>query len=130
MSDTERVAKHVRILAGLSLALGVLYVLVLLLIRFVIGLAAFPKPPEAVVVWFSPFGFILLLMGSLAILALMAGIGLLGERRWARPAAFVLAIVNLFSFPFGTAFGIYGIWVLTRPGIGRVLGRGGGSKAT
>ena len=40
------------------------------------------------------------------------GIGLQRHRHWARLMGLVLAILNLFFLPFGTALGIYGLWVL------------------
>jgi hypothetical protein len=43
---------------------------------------------------------------------LIAGIGLLKFRPWARILAIVLAVINLIHIPFGTAVGIYGLWVL------------------
>jgi hypothetical protein len=33
-------------------------------------------------------------------------------REWARAFAIVLAVVNLFFIPFGTALGIYALWAL------------------
>jgi hypothetical protein len=43
---------------------------------------------------------------------LITGIGLLKFQPWARIVGIVLAAINLISFPFGTALGIYGLWVL------------------
>jgi hypothetical protein len=37
------------------------------------------------------------------------------RRPLARLAAFALAIVHLFVLPFGTALGVYGLWVLLHP---------------
>jgi hypothetical protein len=42
-----------------------------------------------------------------------AGWGLLNRQPWARSLAIALAIVSLFfHFPFGTALGVYTLWVL------------------
>lgn len=43
---------------------------------------------------------------------LIAGWGLLSYKNWARIVAIVLCVLHLFNFPFGTAMGIYGLWVL------------------
>ena len=43
---------------------------------------------------------------------LIAGIGLLKFKSWARILALILAILNLLAFPIGTALGIYTLWVL------------------
>ena len=43
---------------------------------------------------------------------IIAGIGLIRLRPWARIAGIVLSILGLTMFPFGTIVGVYGIWVL------------------
>jgi|SRR5690349_12830263 hypothetical protein len=43
---------------------------------------------------------------------IIAGIGLLKYQQWARILALIVAVLHLFSFPFGTALGIYAFWVL------------------
>jgi hypothetical protein len=47
-----------------------------------------------------------------AALALIAGYGLLNRRPWGRIVAIIAAILALIKFPFGTALGIYTLWVL------------------
>ncbi len=41
-----------------------------------------------------------------------AGYGLLQRERWARLLTLVLSFLALFNLPFGTALGIYSLWVL------------------
>ena len=41
-----------------------------------------------------------------------AGWGLLQRQPWARILAIVLGCTSLFDMPFGTALGIYTLWVL------------------
>jgi len=43
---------------------------------------------------------------------LIAGIGLLKLRPWARILGIVVAVLYLIHIPFGTIVGIYGLWVL------------------
>jgi hypothetical protein len=43
---------------------------------------------------------------------IVAGIGLLKLAPWARILTLALSVLHLFSIPFGTALGIYGLWVL------------------
>ncbi len=47
-----------------------------------------------------------------AALGLIVGFGLLRRERWARILAIVVAILSLIKPPFGTALGIYTLWVL------------------
>ncbi len=51
---------------------------------------------------------------ALGVPTLVAGIGLLKHKSWARVLAAVLAIVALASFPIGTVAGIYALWVLAQ----------------
>lgn len=53
--------------------------------------------------------------GTLTILAaggVSVGLGLMQRRPWARTAAIILAVLGLFHPPFGTALGVYTLWVL------------------
>ena len=43
-----------------------------------------------------------------------AGIGLLNKKSWARILSLIVCILSLFSIPFGTCLGIYGIYVLMK----------------
>jgi hypothetical protein len=47
-----------------------------------------------------------------AALALLVGWSLLTRRPWGRTVAIIVAILSLLKFPFGTAIGIYTLWVL------------------
>jgi hypothetical protein len=60
--------------------------------------------------WFVPMITIVVYIRSG--LGLLVGIGLLRRERWARPLALVVGILMLLKIPFGTALGIYTLWVL------------------
>ncbi|HLP46667.1 MAG TPA: PspC domain-containing protein [Candidatus Deferrimicrobium sp.] len=49
----------------------------------------------------------------LSIPGIIGGMGLLKKQNWARILVLVLGIIDLINIPFGTALGIYTIWVLT-----------------
>ena len=51
-----------------------------------------------------------------AIAGAIAGWGLLDRRPWARILAIILGVLALFDVPFGTALGIYTLWVLASSG--------------
>jgi hypothetical protein len=61
---------------------------------------------------FFVIGIFLLLKSSLG---LVAGVGLLQQRPWARILAIVLSVLALLNFPFGTALGGYTLWTLFSP---------------
>lgn len=48
----------------------------------------------------------------LSVPGLVTGIGLLKFKPWARILGIVLSALHLIHIPFGTALGIYGLWVL------------------
>ena len=53
-----------------------------------------------------------LLFGSFSTLGLIAGIGLLAYKPWARYLVIVVSTVGCVNIPFGTVKGIYSLWVL------------------
>src|SRR4051812_7496395 len=55
---------------------------------------------------------ICLVLVILGLPGLVAGIGLLKFRPWARMLGIVISALDLISVPFGTALGIYGLWAL------------------
>jgi hypothetical protein len=113
-----RVRGHVHLLGILWLAISafntiggvVLYILANTLLAHLHDMGA---PPEA------PTGFLRPLLSVVAIFILakaacgfIAGWGLLQREPWARIIALVLGFISLFNIPFGTAVGIYSLWVL------------------
>jgi uncharacterized membrane protein (DUF2068 family) len=48
----------------------------------------------------------------LSIPSIIAGVGLQRRKQWARILAIVIAVINLFNVPVGTAIGIYALWAL------------------
>ena len=54
--------------------------------------------------------FILLVLFS-ALPSFIAGIGLLQKKSWAVVLSLVAGCISIFSFPFGTAVGVYSIYV-------------------
>ena len=60
-------------------------------------------------------GFIFLFLAVLSLPGIIAGVGLLSFRPWARILTIVLSVFELLNFPFGTALGFFGLWVLLSP---------------
>ncbi len=117
--------RHVRILAILHIALGALGILAgaAVMVFFGglagwIGLSGEVKPQDALVavpVLSLVGGAICLLLVLLSLPGIIAGVGLLKFRPWARVLTIVLSAIELLNVPLGTALGVYGLWVLLSP---------------
>ncbi|MBV6433567.1 MAG: hypothetical protein IANPNBLG_03745 [Bryobacteraceae bacterium] len=59
---------------------------------------------------------ILVVLVILSLPHLIAGIGLLRFSPWARVLTIVISAIELLNVPFGTALGVYGLWVLLSQG--------------
>ncbi|HRX12744.1 MAG TPA: hypothetical protein P5210_13880, partial [Draconibacterium sp.] len=51
----------------------------------------------------------------LSIPGIIAGIGLLKRKEWARILTLILSVLSLVNFPIGTAIGAYSIWAMVQP---------------
>jgi hypothetical protein len=110
---------HVKVLAILHIVFGVLGVLIGLgvfaLFGGIAGLVHMDGDPDAEVaipILGAIGGLVLVILLVLSVPGIIAGIGLLSYQPWARILTIVLSIFDLLNIPFGTALGIYGLWVL------------------
>lgn len=53
-----------------------------------------------------------LFFGVMAAVYGLCGYGVLKHKSWARIFAIILCAMSLFKIPFGTALGIYGLWIM------------------
>jgi predicted nucleic acid-binding Zn ribbon protein len=119
VQQTNRLEHHVHLLGIFWIVYSVLHGIagVVLMIlantlfgpvgRSDIGAPAFLQPLLSVV------GILLIIKG---IVGVAAGYGLTQRAPWARITIVVLGFLALLNVPFGTALGIYTIWVLLSPG--------------
>jgi hypothetical protein len=111
---------HVKVLGVLYIALSALGLLAALFLIVTLGGAAgivgAAAPPEDAAIAVPIIGItgmaLVILLVALALPGLITGWGLLNYKPWARVLGLVLAVINLFNIPFGTALGIYALWVL------------------
>ncbi len=112
--------QHVRILGILNIVYGGIGVLIGLFVFLLLGGLApviHAIEPSADLENAGPvlglvgafvFGLLLVLSAP----AIVAGFGLLSYQPWARILTIVISALHLLSVPFGTALGIYGLWVM------------------
>jgi zinc-ribbon domain len=113
MPVQSRIAGHVRLLGILWLAVSAFRLVpgLFLISFFGHGPMHFMGPDVPLFV----FGLMravgtVFLIGAIA--GLITGWGLLDRQPWARMLAIVLGCFNLIDLPFGTALGVYTLWVL------------------
>jgi hypothetical protein len=120
MGDAEdgvaqsRLERHLHTLGILWMAIGGLFLIP------AVGLMVFGQGVHFMVherePWPGLFELLLYVAGSsLVILAaggICVGLGLMQKAPWARTAAIILGVLALFHPPFGTALGVYSLWVL------------------
>jgi len=112
MPTQSRIAGHVRLLGILWLAVSAVRLIpgFVLLSLFSRGFGFMPPHlPHFVYGLLQFIGVLLLVEGALG---LVAGWGLLERQPWARMLTLILGCINLIKVPFGTALGIYTLWVL------------------
>jgi hypothetical protein len=112
-----RVQGHFHLLGILWLAISafntiggvILYVLANTLFAHMRDLGAPAAPTAFLRPLLSVVGIFIL---AKALVGFIAGWGLMQREPWARVIALVLGFISLFNVPFGTAVGVYTLWVL------------------
>jgi hypothetical protein len=112
---------HVRILAILNIAWGSLGIIAALMLMLVFGgvisMVGISAMQDADAVVAAPIlgivgTFVIVIILIVSLPGVIAGIGLLNYRPWGRILGLVVSALQLLNVPFGTALGIYGLWVL------------------
>lgn len=122
-------ATHVKVIAVLEIVFGSLAAIGALAVLFIftVGSAAIDDSesqgtPEWVAGAAASMGVLIGgILAVVAVIAILGGVRLLGHKRSGKILTFVAAALALINFPFGTAFGIYAIVILTRPETDQLL---------
>ena len=112
---------QIKVLAAFHLVLGVLGLMGSLMIILIFGgvagiikMTATDNPDAVLAVPIVGLvgGLLVAAIFTLSVPGIIAGLGLLKRRPWARILTIVLSVLQLLCIPFGTILGIYGLWVL------------------
>lgn len=112
VAQQGRIEKHLKLLAILWLVISVMRLIPGIGLLF-LGRLGFPFIPPHVrplVLPLAAIGGVFLI--ATAVVGIIVGWGLLERASWARILAIILGIIALIHVPFGTALGIYTLWVL------------------
>ena len=104
---------HIRIFALISIVFGILGLLAAAIVFVAVaggGLISGDPTPITItsIVAVAVSGII----SIFAIPQIIAGWAILKFKSWGRILGIIIAILNLVNVPIGTAYGIYGLWVL------------------
>lgn len=112
-------ATHVRIVGVLHIVLGALGILAAIGllgvfggIAGIVGASGDPDARVAIPILGVVGGAIGLFLLILSLPGVIAGVGVLQCREWARILMIVISALDLLNIPFGTALGVYSLWVL------------------
>ncbi len=113
--------QHVKVVGVLYIVLGTMGVIAALICLMIfggvagyVGIVAQEEPDARIAVpilgavGLGLFLFLLVLSAP----GIIAGVGLLQLRPWARIVTIVLSALNLMNIPIGTLVGAYGLWVM------------------
>jgi hypothetical protein len=114
------VETHVRVLAilylvfaGLSVLFGLGILLLTGAVSGIVGMAADPSDARLAIPFIRLGGTAAAVFCLVwAVPGLVVGIGLLKRQPWARIFGIVISALSLVHVPFGTALGVYGLWIL------------------
>lgn len=111
---------HVKAVAVIHIVYGVLGIFAglaaLLFFGGIAGIVAMNEPSSESAVAIpilgiiGGFGFLMAL--AVSVPCLIAGIGLLRFRQWARILTTIISVINVFNVPIGTVISIYAFWAL------------------
>ena len=106
-------SKQINLISYLYIGVGILTLLGAIITTIAIAGGGLLSEDETAIAVTSTVGFVIggfiALMG---IFSLVAGVGLLKRRSWARTLTIIVSVVNLLNFPIGTALGGYALYVL------------------
>lgn len=131
--------EHIKILGILNIVMGSLTVLVGVVVLLIFGsLAGFlaagvpdssasdVESARTAAPWLGLLGIVIsAFLVAVALPSIVGGWGLIKYKSWSRILMIIISGLNLLHIPFGTALGIYGLWVLTNDQSRQLLESGG-----
>jgi hypothetical protein len=108
--------KHINIVAALQIGLSIFNLLIAFLIFTVLKLVGgFVDDANGATILSLIADILAIVFIIISVPGILAGMGLYKRKEWARVLTLILSVIEIFSFPFGTAIGIYSIWALIQP---------------
>jgi len=107
--------KHINVVAALQIGYSILGLIIgIAFFTFFHFLGDFVDDHDANMILSIIANIVIVMVTVLSIPGIIAGLGLFKRKEWARILTLIISVLNLLSFPFGTAIGIYSIWALVQ----------------
>ncbi len=115
--EENRMKKHISAVAAIRIALhsiGLLGVIIgFAAVNFAFSFIPVESLPDAVMPIISGIiYFVFVVIAAVSVLGLIAAIGLLSYKPWARILTIVVSAISCLNIPVGTLAGVYSIWVM------------------
>jgi hypothetical protein len=105
--------KHVTLVGVFHIGFSILRILAAMAVFVIlVGSGRLSGDPHAMAVTYVIGSVIAYFLVIVSIPGIIGGVGLLKRQNWARIVLLIVAVLDLLHVPFGTALGIYTIWVL------------------
>lgn len=118
--------RHINIVAALQIGLSIFNLLIAFLVFTVLKLVGgFVDEANGATILSLIADILAVVFIIISIPGILAGLGLYKRKEWARVLTLILSVIEIFSFPIGTAIGIYSIWTLVQPECVEAFGKAG-----
>lgn len=108
--------KNINIVAALQIGLSIFNLLIAFLIFTVLKVVGgFVDDSNGSTILSLIADILAIVFIIISLPGILAGMGLYKRKEWARILTIILSVIELFSFPFGTAIGIFSIWAMIQP---------------
>lgn len=113
MNPHKKILGILYIISGLVQILAMVFLSTLLAVIFPAIFERADVEGQWFLVWIVPFIRVIAISVILVISvpSIIGGLGILNDKKWALTLLLILGCLKLFSFPIGTAMGVYTIWV-------------------
>jgi hypothetical protein len=112
--EDSKMKKHVTLVAAIQIAFSILGIIGAMILYFALSFARSQVGEDETAR--NVLGILIIclpvVIGVISVAGLTGGIGLFTYRPWARFLVIVVAALGCLNIPFGTAKGIYALWVL------------------
>lgn len=113
MPETNRMEKHLTLVAVFHIVYhSIALVIGIGVFAFLSTIGCLTRDPVAMRILSTIGAIVGTLLVVVGIPGIVAGIGLLRRKSWARILAIVVGALDILDVPLGTALGIYTFWVL------------------